>query len=299
MDAEEFVRTHQRVMTLAFYLDDAPCRRVSDCYETEMRAGPRPLASPSPRLRLPPPGHGRVLLPRVSDLRPRCHQVTDHSTGSDGQHRPRRGSDSKTAERRPPPSSCSQQRIAVIAGFVVLRSITNQTDGSLDVVSVGATDGHVAAVHDRPGPQHDDAPRPRPRPRRRPRRAWRNRMPSSSWPTRAGQPVGDGDGGRPRSDGYTTAPVANGTGPQLERSIVVLRDRRPGLARCRSPARPADPDRPGAPDAGPAAARPPAQRRHGGVDARPGRRRTSARRAADRMISRAGSRRYESCRTTA
>jgi hypothetical protein len=37
MDAEEFVRTHQRVMTLAFYLDDAQCRRVSDCYETEMR----------------------------------------------------------------------------------------------------------------------------------------------------------------------------------------------------------------------------------------------------------------------
>ena len=35
IDREAFVHTHQRVKALAFYLDEAQCRRVNECYETE------------------------------------------------------------------------------------------------------------------------------------------------------------------------------------------------------------------------------------------------------------------------
>jgi len=37
LDGEEFVRTHHRVKAVGFYLDEAQCRRVNDCYETQMR----------------------------------------------------------------------------------------------------------------------------------------------------------------------------------------------------------------------------------------------------------------------
>jgi hypothetical protein len=37
MDDETFVRAHHRVKTVAFYLDEEQCRRVNDCYETQVR----------------------------------------------------------------------------------------------------------------------------------------------------------------------------------------------------------------------------------------------------------------------
>ena len=37
VDSEEFARTHGQVKGLAFYLDDAQCRRANECYENEMR----------------------------------------------------------------------------------------------------------------------------------------------------------------------------------------------------------------------------------------------------------------------
>ncbi len=124
---------------------------------------------------------------RVSDLRQRCHQVTDHSTGSDGQHRPRRAV--RLGDSRAPATTVvvlAAAAIAVIAGFVVLRSITNPTAGSLDVVSVGATTTVTSPLSTTGLAPSTTTTITTRRPRRRPRRAWRNRMPSSSWPTRAG-----------------------------------------------------------------------------------------------------------------
>ena len=36
VDGEEFARTHDRVRSFAFYLNDAQCSVVNECYENEM-----------------------------------------------------------------------------------------------------------------------------------------------------------------------------------------------------------------------------------------------------------------------
>ena len=202
--------------------------------------------------------------------------MTDHSTGSDGQHRPRRAV--RLGDSRAPATTVvvlAAAAIAVIAGFVVLRSITNQTDGSLDVVSVGATTtvtsplsttglapSTTTTATTTTTTTTTTAPSVRIRCHRR--RGQRERVNRSATAMAAAL----------EADGYTTAPVANGTGPRLERSIVYYVTGDPvalGVARllvlqiptARALPMP-DPRRSTVRSAAP-----------GGVDARPGRRRTS------------------------
>ena len=110
--------------------------------------------------------------------------------------------------------------VAVIAGFVVLRSITNPTAGSLEVVSVGATTTVTS-----PASTTDLSPSTT----TTITTTTTTTLAPSVAKSRAIVVVANASGvnrsatamaAELEADGYTTAPVANGTGPQLERSIV-------------------------------------------------------------------------------
>jgi hypothetical protein len=117
--------------------------------------------------------------------------------------------------------------VAVLAGFVVLRSITDQVDGSENIVGSDDAASDVATTTDTAAPMSTAA-----------RQLSTTTTTSTTTSTTVASNAAKSDAivvvanasGVDRSatamiseleaDGYTTAPVANTTGPRLERSII-------------------------------------------------------------------------------
>jgi LytR cell envelope-related transcriptional attenuator len=149
-----------------------------------------------------------------------CGRVTDPSAASNGQRRPRRAP--TRGDSGGPVTTVvvlAAAAIAVIAGFLVLRSVTNQSD---DVVSDVAT-STVTAPLSTTGPSTSTTT---------------TTTATTTTTTTVAPSASKSDAtvvvanasGVDRSatamteelaaDGYTTAPVANATGPRLEQSII-------------------------------------------------------------------------------
>ena len=211
--------------------------------------------------------------------------MTDQSDPSEGRRRPRRAL--RLGDSGAPIMTIvmlAVAGVAVLAGFVILRSITDPATGADDVVagatSTTTTIAPTMSTFGLPSDTTTTTSTTTTAPRASKADAIVVVANASGLDGSATAMTSD-----LAADGYSTVPVANATGPRLEQSIVYYLDDDPG-ARGGSPARRADPDRQDAPDAQPATARPPAQRRHRGPAARPGRRRPSTRRAADRLNGR-------------
>jgi len=116
--------------------------------------------------------------------------------------------------------------VAVIAGFVVLRSITEQVDESESIVGSDIAASHVATTTVTAAPMSTAA---RPLSTTTTTSTTSTTVASSAAKSDAIVVVANASGvdrsatamiSELEAEGYTTAPVANTTGPRLERSII-------------------------------------------------------------------------------
>ena len=159
-------------------------------------------------------------------IRERCSRVTEPSEASNGRPSPRAP---RHGDSRAPVTTVvmvAAAAIAVVAGFLVLRSFTNQAAGS-DETDGGEADSEVA-VTTVPTPASTTGPSSSTTATTTtttttttiaPRAAKSDAIvvvANASGVDRSATAMTDDLA----ADGYTTAPVANTTGPRLERSII-------------------------------------------------------------------------------
>jgi cytoskeletal protein RodZ len=149
--------------------------------------------------------------------------VTDQAGASNGGRRRDRGP--RLGESRAPVTNVvviAAAAAAVIAGFVILRSVTNQTPGADEAVTSGAfvtaTPTTTAAVSTT-GPSATTTTAASTTTTSVPTAAKSDAIvvvANASGVDRSATAMTD----QLSADGYTTAPVANSTGPRLERTVI-------------------------------------------------------------------------------